>query len=91
VSNALKEGQAVVLFGGRKPGSLIAYQADHPDYIADSVDAFLNEIGSDFTNHTEPLHLGFTFRRAFTSSWSGAGLMSTAFRLNKLRLTLGNY
>lgn len=31
------------------------------DYIADSVDAFLTDIGSDMAPN-EPLHLGFTFR-----------------------------
>lgn len=43
-----------------------------PDYIADSVDAFLTDIGSDIVSH-EPMHLGFTFRYVerfpiFTSS-----------------------
>lgn len=33
-----------------------------PDYIADSVDAFLTEIGSDIApEQSGPLHLGFTF------------------------------
>lgn len=45
VSDELKKGQARVLF----------------DYIADSVDAFLTEIGSR-SKGNEPLHLGFTFR-----------------------------
>jgi hypothetical protein len=31
------------------------------DYIADSVDSFLTEIGSDIPE-TEAIHLGFTFR-----------------------------
>lgn len=40
--------------------------ADASDYIADSVDAFLTDIGSDIKNTNEPMHLGFTFR--FVSS-----------------------
>lgn len=47
VSDAMKEGKARTLF----------------DFIADCVDAFLTEIGSDITpGEGEPLHLGFTFR-----------------------------
>ena len=33
----------------------------HSDYIADSVDNFLTDIGSDIGTEG-PLHLGFTFR-----------------------------
>lgn len=32
------------------------------DYIADSVDAFLTEIGTQAPASSEPIHLGFTFR-----------------------------
>lgn len=46
VSDELKSGSAKVLF----------------DYIADSVDAFLTDIGSGIANEHEPMHLGFTFR-----------------------------
>lgn len=45
VSQELKEGEARVLF----------------DYIADSIDAFLTEVGSELTPG-EAFHLGFTFR-----------------------------
>jgi hexokinase len=48
ISEELKQGQARVLF----------------DYIADSVDAFLTDIGSQAEGN-EPLHLGFTFRYVF--------------------------
>lgn len=34
----------------------------HADYIADSVDAFLTDFGSEIPmDENEPLHLGFTF------------------------------
>lgn len=46
VSDELKKGAARVLF----------------DYIAESVDAFLTDIGSGIANEHEPMHLGFTFR-----------------------------
>jgi hexokinase len=46
VSDELKSGAARVLF----------------DYIAESVDAFLSDIGSGIANEHEPMHLGFTFR-----------------------------
>lgn len=49
VSDQLKNGKARALF----------------DFIADCVDAFLTEIGSDMTpGEGEPLGLGFTFRWA---------------------------
>ncbi|WWD15973.1 hypothetical protein CI109_100397 [Kwoniella shandongensis] len=60
VSDELKEGQARVLF----------------DYIADSVDAFLTDIGSDISSN-EPMHLGFTFSFPVEQTAIDAGKLLT--------------
>lgn len=60
VSDDLKEGQARVLF----------------DYIADSVDAFLTDIGSDISSN-EPMHLGFTFSFPVEQTAINAGKLLT--------------
>ncbi|WWC89990.1 uncharacterized protein L201_004920 [Kwoniella dendrophila CBS 6074] len=60
VSDELKQGEARVLF----------------DYIADSVDAFLTEIGSDISSN-EPMHLGFTFSFPVEQTAIDAGKLLT--------------
>ncbi|KAL7424058.1 hypothetical protein Q5752_001643 [Cryptotrichosporon argae] len=61
VSEELKQGQARVLF----------------DYIADSVDAFLTDIGSGMESTGEPLHLGFTFSFPVEQTAIDAGKLLT--------------
>ncbi|ORX39921.1 putative hexokinase [Kockovaella imperatae] len=60
VSDELKKGQAVILF----------------DYIADSVDNFLTEIGSEIGTEG-PLHLGFTFSFPVEQTAINAGKLLT--------------
>ncbi|RXK39485.1 hexokinase [Tremella mesenterica] len=61
VSEDLKAGQARVLF----------------DYIADSVDAFLTEIGSEIETDGEPIYLGFTFSFPVEQTAIDAGKLLT--------------
>lgn len=64
VSDALKTGDAHALFGtsdGRdRCGSGYTEFAPLTDYMADSVDSFLTQIGSHVEDD-DALHLGFTF------------------------------
>ncbi|KAK4689767.1 hexokinase, partial [Tremellales sp. Uapishka_1] len=60
VSEELKNGQARVLF----------------DYIADSVDGFLTDIGSNIGTN-EPMHLGFTFSFPVEQTAIDAGKLLT--------------
>ncbi|WRT67179.1 uncharacterized protein IL334_004145 [Kwoniella shivajii] len=73
VSDELKEGEARVLF----------------DYIADSVDAFLTEIGSDISNN-EPMHLGFTFSFPVEQTAIDAGKLLTWTKGFNARNAVGN-
>lgn len=61
VSTELKEGEARVLF----------------DYIADSVDAFLTDIGTQAPASSEPIHLGFTFSFPVEQTAIDAGKLLT--------------
>jgi hexokinase len=64
VSEALKTGEAKVLFGAMNHyPNLLSYSSSPPDYLADSVDAFLtSSYSADPTSETpDVLHLGLTF------------------------------
>lgn len=66
VSEDLKNGEARVLFGewavhNTQDNCFKADTCASPDYIADSIDSFLTEIGSEI-NENDAIHLGFTFR-----------------------------
>ncbi|WVR05189.1 hypothetical protein IAU60_002201 [Kwoniella sp. DSM 27419] len=73
VSDELKEGQAKVLF----------------DYIADSVDAFLTDIGSDISSG-EPMHLGFTFSFPVEQTAIDAGKLLTWTKGFNAKNAIGN-
>ncbi|OCF36661.1 hexokinase [Kwoniella heveanensis CBS 569] len=73
VSDELKEGQAKVLF----------------DYIADSVDAFLTDIGSDISSN-EPMHLGFTFSFPVEQTAIDAGKLLTWTKGFNAKNAIGN-
>ncbi|KAK6903016.1 hexokinase [Kwoniella mangroviensis CBS 10435] len=73
VSEELKEGEARVLF----------------DYIADSVDAFLTEIGSDISSN-EPMHLGFTFSFPVEQTAIDAGKLLTWTKGFNAKNAVGN-
>jgi hexokinase len=81
VSEALKTGEASVLFGG----CMITLQLTHPnlnacwyaDYLADSVDAFLTESNSVVSDQSEELYLGFTFSFPVEQSAIDKGVLLT--------------
>ncbi|WWC61083.1 uncharacterized protein I303_103661 [Kwoniella dejecticola CBS 10117] len=73
VSDELKEGEARILF----------------DYIADSVDAFLTEIGSDISSN-EPMHLGFTFSFPVEQTAIDAGKLLTWTKGFNAKHAIGN-
>ncbi|BEI99192.1 hypothetical protein CcaverHIS631_0402350 [Cutaneotrichosporon cavernicola] len=75
VSDELKEGEATVLF----------------DYIADSVDAFLTEIGSDVAPEKgEPLLLGFTFSFPVEQTAIDSGTLLTWTKGFNAKNAIGN-
>ncbi|RSH94057.1 glucokinase [Saitozyma podzolica] len=74
ISDELKQGQARVLF----------------DYIADSVDAFLTDIGSEMSNSHEPLHLGFTFSFPVEQTAIDAGKVLTWTKGFSAKGAIGN-
>jgi hexokinase len=65
VSEAIKTGEAVILFGELRfalsqTAAVLTHIYLAADYIADSVDSFLTEIEID-VGDDEAVHLGFTF------------------------------
>ena len=67
ITDELKHGEARALFGEYRRTGVYDRTADlaifyaRPDYIADSVDSFLTDIGTEM-DENEKIHLGFTFR-----------------------------
>lgn len=67
ITDELKQGEARALFGKHQRACVDGITADlvrfhaRPDYIADSVDSFLTDIGTEM-DENEKIHLGFTFR-----------------------------
>lgn len=79
VSEELKTGEATRLFGTSSllvlPRSSAPIYA-HIDYLADSVDAFLTEMGHEVTD-VEALHLGLTFSFPVEQSALDKGVLLT--------------